>query len=69
MKRKDFFKRLFGVAAVAVIAPSVLVKKEDGYTVPRKSYPSFGIKDPDNFALRLFQKYEGMTFTEFLSIF
>jgi hypothetical protein len=28
MNRKDFFKRLFGAAAVAVVAPSVLGKEE-----------------------------------------
>jgi hypothetical protein len=27
MKRKDFFKTLFGVAAAAVVAPSVLAKE------------------------------------------
>lgn len=30
MNRKDFFKRLFGAAAVAVVAPQVLGKEEDG---------------------------------------
>ena len=28
MKRKDFFKTLFGVTAAAVVAPHVLVKEE-----------------------------------------
>ncbi len=28
MNRKNFFKQLFGVAAVAVVAPSVLAKEE-----------------------------------------
>jgi hypothetical protein len=29
MKRKDFFKTLFGVAAAAVVAPSVLAKEKE----------------------------------------
>ena len=29
MKRKDFFKTLFGVAAAAVVAPSVLAQEEE----------------------------------------
>ncbi len=27
MKRKDFFKRLFGAAAIAVVAPQILAEK------------------------------------------
>ena len=45
MNRKNFFKQLFGIAAVAVVAPSVLAEKEDGYTIKRTLYPA-GIKDP-----------------------
>jgi len=40
MNRKDFFKRLFGTAVVAAVAPSILAEEEDGYTVKRKLYPA-----------------------------
>lgn len=87
MNRKDFFKRLFGAAVVAVVAPNILAEEKtklkegpyywhaygpgrepDGYNVPRKSYP-VGIKNPNDLTLGLHKKYEGMHFTEFLSIF
>jgi len=32
MKRKEFFKTLFGVAAAAVVAPSVLAQEEPKFT-------------------------------------
>ena len=47
MERRDFLKR-FGIGVGAVVAAPVVIgqiKPEDGYTVPRKSYPS-GVKNP-----------------------
>jgi len=53
MNRKTFFKRLFGAAAVAVVAPRILAQEEvpvDGYSTPRPMYPP-GIKNPDDFTI------------------